>query len=295
MKKYIKSSNNVGGKKNTYIKGGPGAGYSMKYKIYDVKYKSSIDVDVEIPGTAWDITKKDPSYVDLTFTGEFSCLVDLSDIESYYYSAGDFDDQKAIITKVWLPSLWAEYQVEQDDTGFYVVDNGGDRYDGKRISDYFATKEEAQKKADELNYEYYTNLTDMDCAEFVEDEIAGNEYKSVYGGGWTHATWNGTFAEIDERNWSQFIDAHITDQDVIDYVDRAVQGENIDEIWELVEDNNYDDIAQYDSEDDAREAAEKALESGANKVQVNHIWDYYDFNGEFTDGDSEVLFIDYAE
>lgn len=293
MKKYIKTSNNVGGKKNTYIKGGPGAGYSMKYKIYDVKYKSSIDVDVEIPGTAWDITKKDPSYVDLTFTGEFSCLVDLSDIESYYYSAGDFDDQKAIITKVWLPSLWAEYQVEQDDTGFYVVDNGGD--DGERISDYFATKEEAQKRADELNYEYYTNLTDMDCAEFVEDEIAGNEYKSVYGGGWTHATWNGTFAEIDERNWSQFIDAHITDQDVIDYVDRAVQGENIDEIWELVEDNNYDDIAQYDSEDDAREAAEKALESGANKVQVNHIWDYYDFNGEFTDGDSEVLFIDYAE
>lgn len=294
MKKYIKSGNNVGGKKNAYIKGGPGAGYSMNYKIYDVVYKSSIAVDVEIPGTAWDITKKDPSYVDLTFTGEFSGLVDLSDISSYYYSAGDFDDQKAIITKVWLPSVWAEYQVDQDEAGFYVVDNGGN--DGsERVSDYFATKEEAQKKADELNYEYYTNLTDADCAAFVEDEIAGNDYKSVYGGGWIHSTWDGTFAEIDKRNWSQFIDAHITDQDVIDYVDKAVQGENISRFYELIIDDDYDNLETFQDEDEAREAAQNALDNGAEKVQVNHIWDYYDFNGDYIDGDSEVLFIDYAE
>ncbi len=292
MKKYIKS-NNVGGKKNTYIKGGPGAGYSMNYKIYDVTYKSSIDVDVEIPGTAWDITKKDPSYVDLTFTGEFSCLVDLSDISSYYYSAGDFDDQKAIITKVWLPSVWAEYQVEQDEAGFYVVNS--DVNDDEHISDYFATKEEAQKRADELNYEYYTNLSDMDCAALVEDEIAGNAYKSVYGGGWIHSTWDGTFAEIDERNWSQFIDAHITDQDVIDYVDKAVQGENIEHFYELIVDDDYDALETFEDEDEAREAAQNALDNGAEKVQVNSIWDMYDFNGDYVDGDSEVLFIDYAE
>ena len=47
MKKYIKSSSNVGGKKNTYIKGGPGAGYSMNYKIY---LKSSKNTPTSIGG-----------------------------------------------------------------------------------------------------------------------------------------------------------------------------------------------------------------------------------------------------
>ena len=142
MKKIIKTNRQP-------IMCGAGAGYSMKYKIYDVNYKSSIDIDVEIPGTAWDITKKDPSYVDLTFTGEFSCLVDLSDIESYYYSAGDFDDQKAIITKVWLPSVFAEYQVTQDEEdNFVIVDNSGE---GESLADeVFATKEEAQKRAEQM-------------------------------------------------------------------------------------------------------------------------------------------------
>lgn len=286
MKKIIKTNRQP-------IMCGAGAGYSMKYKIYDVNYKSSIDVDVEIPGTAWDITKKDPKYVDLTFTGEFSCRADLSDISSYYYPAGDVDDQPAIITKVWLPSVWAEYQVSQDGDEFVVLDNGGE---GESLADEtFATKEEAQKRADELNYKYYTNLTDMDCATLVEDEIAGNEYKSVYGGGYIHSTWDGTFAEIDKRNWSQFIDAHITDQDVIDFVDLAVQGDNKEETWELIIDDDYDAVESFDSEDDAKEAADKALKDGANKVQVNYNYIYVDFGGNLYGEDSEVLFIDYAE
>ena len=86
------------------------------------------------------------------------------------------------------------------------------------------------------------SLYDADVA-FAE-ELLNNEIYDVvsngevmYGGGWTHSTWDGTLTDYDHDD---LIEVKVTDEEVIQYVDDAVNG---------AFESDYDDTEDFDSEE----------------------------------------------
>ena len=82
------------------------------------------------------------------------------------------------------------------------------------------------------------SLYDADVA-FAEELLNNEIYDIVsngevmYGGGWTHSTWDGTLTDYDHDD---LIEVKVTDEEIIQYVDDAVSGE-LDGAYEEVEES----------------------------------------------------------
>lgn len=133
-----------------------------------------------------------------------------------------------------------------------------------------------------------SELIDLAKSELVnlDDEIRYN-----YGGGWMHSTYNGTIGEISDSR-DDVVELVITDQEVIDYIDKAVTGDTIYDVY-YVEDERDDIIEAFDDEKDAVAFAKEELASGNySEVTVEKVVEKYLFGGEpdvdFY-GDSEVV------
>ena len=121
----------------------------------------------------------------------------------------------------------------------------------------------------------YPDVTEEDIR-----EVLGNTYnyigQGVYGGGWTHSTFDGEvelkqFTKLDYTNDINSVDISINDQGVIEFIDLAVQGENLE--YEIYV--NGEPIESYSTEKEAIAALKEEVlntlsEEGADSV------DFYD-------------------
>lgn len=132
-----------------------------------------------------------------------------------------------------------------------------------------------------------------ELAEIIKDDLERGSIDFIYGGGYVHSEWDGTicsvedsiknskrtdynFYMIDDAYAVAAVDATVTDDKIINYVDKAVQGENFDTEF-VVYDEDDDIIDAYDTEEDAiEECQEHGVGSYVEKVQY-----YYDSNGDF--------------
>lgn len=145
-----------------------------------------------------------------------------------------------------------------------------------------------------------------ELAEIIKDDLERGSIEFIYGGGYVHSEWDGTicsvedsiknskrtdynFYMIDDAYAVVAIDATVTDEKIINYVDKAVQGENFEEQY-VVYDEDSNIVDEYDKKEDAIEECKKhGVGSYVDKVQY-----YYDSNGDFDldnfDTDHEVVY-----
>ena len=108
------------------------------------------------------------------------------------------------------------------------------------------------------------SLYDADVA-FAE-ELLNNEIYDVvsngevmYGGGWTHSTWDGTLTDYDHDD---LIEVKVTDEEIIQYVDDAVSGA----LEPAYDEDEYD---EYDEVEESKRI-NSALRSGNMKIHCNN-------------------------
>lgn len=145
-----------------------------------------------------------------------------------------------------------------------------------------------------------------ELAEIIKYDLERGSIDFIYGGGYVHSEWDGTicsvedsiknskrtdynFYMIDDAYAVAAVDATVTDEKIIDYVDKAVQGENFEEQY-VVYDEDSNVVDEYDKKEDAIEECKKhGVGSYVDKVQY-----YYDSNGDFDldnfDTDHEVVY-----
>ena len=150
-----------------------------------------------------------------------------------------------------------------------------------RASSYMYSTEEIEdvdfvvKKA-LLTYTNYYDISaeklvnDLDAlTDIVIDDLNGGSIDFIYGGGWSHTTWDGSICSVedslknanrtdynyfyvDNANFVAAIEAKVTDEETIKYVDKAVTGDNIRVSYVVLD---YEDsvIEVFDNEDDAKD------------------------------------------
>ena len=192
---------------------GPGTGYTITSKC-TIEKINSLSLD------KIDSFKENATYGIVYVDAIFNCDVDLSvtDLEfSSYYFGGSVDrevDGKA--TKISL-SMTFEADSMRIDSDFVEVKINGAIEDIKSL--------------------------------LVKETF---DTKIVYGGGWSHVTYDGTIAELSDVYSVDYTgayhndydtevtgaDAKITEQDVIDFIDKDVQGDNVEEIYYVLDEVN---------------------------------------------------------
>lgn len=121
--------------------------------------------------------------------------------------------------------------------------------------------------------------------------------KIVYGGGWLHVTYDGTIAELSDVYSVDYTgayhndydtevtgaDAKITEQDVIDYIDKVVTGDDQETQYNVFDEDG-DLIETFDSQEDAIEFAKSN-----NGDSVDETLLIIDINGEVDVIDSATV------
>lgn len=111
----------------------------------------------------------------------------------------------------------------------------------------------------------------------------------VYGGGWSHAEYDGQVGEVFGRNsdyWQGYIDNELS-SNLIDFIDKAVTGDNYSTEYRVV----IDDSDIYDYYETEEEAIKKADELAVSRdyidctITVERTMDYYDYYGDWIDMD----------
>ena len=237
---------------------GPGAGYSISSNCRIEKVNS---ISLEKVDSFEENVQYGIIFVDATFNCDIDLVVDNLEFSSYYYN-GSVDrvvDGKA--TKISL-SMTFEADSMRVDSDFVE----------RKISDAMDT---------------------------IREILSHDEFdtKIVYGGGWSHSTYDGTLAELSDvysvdytgsfqNEYEMGItgaDAKITEQGVIDYIDKVVTGDD-QEIHYNVFDEDGDLIETFDSQEDAIEFAESN-----NGDSVEEIIMVIDINGEVDVLDSTTV------
>ena len=117
----------------------------------------------------------------------------------------------------------------------------------------------------------------------IRESLDETQVKSLIGGGWVHSTFDGN-VEFKEENadgsvYSDFyvygIEYHFIDEELVKFIDLAVQGENIIEEY-IVYAEDYDELDRFDSEEEAVEYAKNT----PNAVKVEQYSYRYDFGGD---------------
>ena len=117
----------------------------------------------------------------------------------------------------------------------------------------------------------------------IKQSLDETQVKSLIGGGWVHSTFDGNI-EFKEENadgsvYSDFyvygIEYHFIDEELVKFIDLAVQGENIIEEY-IVYAEDYDELDRFDSEEEAIEYAKNT----PNAMKVEQYSYRYEFDGD---------------
>lgn len=219
-------------RKRKPIMAGAGAGYTINWTLDTIRKVNSFDVtDVDIDEFGLAVVRADCD-VDIEVT--------IRSAWSYMYG---FDHP---ISNVPAKLLQIEFELALDGWNEYLR---SENYEGGFSNPTLI--DEAKNAVYQIN--------EMEAFNILEDEawnsIQQDHY--TYGGGWSHSTWDGTISELDEYHYATI---QVTDQMVIDYVDKAVTDENImTEYWidfYLFRDEYFDTL------EEARATAIQAYQSG---------------------------------
>lgn len=212
---------------------------------YTIEWKDYDDVTVS--DFSVDISGDGYVYIDVMATGK------IFDVEanSYYYGTGNI--RKA-------PIEISQIIIDEDNLSYYLDDYDEDEQD---ISEYMFDNE----------------LVETIIGDFLRDD---NKYD--YGGGYIHSTYDGTIADASERKrYGGGITAKITDENIIDYIDRSVSGDTIIDEYRLM--SGSETIEAYPTEESAREAADELFNSG----EYDSLVCYHDWYHETLDGDLDFM------
>lgn len=232
-------------KNRRMLKEGPGAGYSIKSYVRISKVNS-----FEL-GKISAFRKSDYGY--FAVTAEFNCDLDAnaSDLRfsSYEYGGEISSEVPVKISKMEMDFTVAPFSDIEDES-------------------------EYREKMSGITEENVMQYVDI---ETVKETLIGDNFETdiVYGGGWMHATYDGTLSTmedyVDYNNASyndyQFaidkVDAKITDEEVIKYVDDVVSGENYHDSFGVYG----EDDELLDSFDDLDDAVEFAIENNGAYIE----------------------------
>ena len=232
---------------------GAGAGYSITLKDCELTSISDIsrkDITLEKSGGYCSATVKFNAKLDATVSAE-----------SYYDGTGDIENVEVEVTSATL------------DLGI------GNGYNGEILTPEAVEKYEAQfdTDIDSLWKELIEVLTvdDLDIS-YIKDELSnGSNYEGesdTLSAGWVHSTFDGEFEldDIDSRSGYNTIEnatCRIVWDAVIDYIDKAVTGDN--EEYTVFYN---DDIADtYDTLDEAIKALKGMIDDEIAKGNADSI------------------------
>lgn len=244
-------------KNKKQINEGPGAGYniSSNCRIEKVNSISLEKIDSFEENVQYGIV-----YVDATFNCDIDLTVDDLEFSSYYYG-GSVD--RVVDGKATKISLSMTFEA-----------------DSMRVDSDFVER----KIRNAMNT--------------IREILSHDEFdtKIVYGGGWSHSTYDGTLAELSDvysvdytgsfqNEYEMEItgaDAKITEQDVIDYIDKVVTGGNFEKIYSVLDETNalldsfgtFEEAKDYAfSEKDAKRIVKETVEV-TFEDDVNYTDDY---------------------
>jgi hypothetical protein len=170
---------------------------------------------------------------------------------------------------------------------------------------YGDSMDEAEVEISSIKTNFYCGEGIEDIESFVKSNLeevrdclvgATVRVDYVYGAGWSHSKFDGTIAKIDDTVKDSDIvysdnfdievfefDAKIKDTDVIEYVDKAVTGDNFSYMYTVIDaDGNPGDA--FFEEDDAIEYAKKNNCQAVDKTECKEL-----FGGETEWLDSEIV------
>ena len=130
--------------------------------------------------------------------------------------------------------------------------------------------------------------------EIIEYQLSGLSMDYVFGGGYMHSTFDGRIAESGETvtpDGTTF-DAFITDQPVIDWIDKCVLGDNEYTEYGLFDDNGTPLDEYFETKEEAEARAEELVNSNSYEGDyITVVADYYreQFNGDSDFVDSDTI------
>lgn len=246
---------------------GPGAGYTIHAE--DISYVSGKDIKVE-----------SISSTEIILTGDFKFKVGTLSAESYYYNTGDISDVDCVASKI-------VFDIEYIDmTSYYDFEKMLKLSALNRVKqDLYNTYADDYDSVDDVDFEEFDlddlnisvddfNTKNSEFIDMVEDLIASqdNTFDFVYGGGYSHSTYDGQIMSIEDND---FADMYIDDstekgKQTIEYIDKAVQGENVSVEYEVYIDNDFKD-GFYNDDDEDEDAENKAIVYAKDYIEHNEV------------------------
>ena len=242
---------------------GPGAGYTIKSTITNI---DSID-DFTIRNVY-----ADDYYGDKFFCMDIKCkiniTVDVDSYWSYYYGSNEvLTDIPGVITDLTIEGI-------ADISSVYDVDPYSDDWN--------------YEEAENALY----NIDEKALMEIIEYQLSGLSMDYNFGGGYSHSTYDGRIAESGETttNDGTTFDAFITDQPVIDWIDKCVLGDSEYREYGLFDEDGTPLDEYFETEEEAKARAEELVNSADYEGDyITVVVDYYkeQFNGDsdFVDSD----------
>lgn len=295
---------------------GTGAGYTIEAQ--DISYISGKNIKVE-----------SVSSTELILTGNFKFKVGTLSAESYYYNTGDISDVDCIANKLnidientIITDYFFEKAIKPDALKRIknaIFKNCAKDYDWATADDVKLADliDVYSYHNDSIIYNYLTSSDfDIKSSVFMSgiDEIIdgfvddNNDITFVYGGGYSHSTYDGQIMSIEDND---FADMYVDDstengKQIIEYIDKAVQGDNISVVYEVYIDNDFMDEFYNDDDEDAEN---KAIAYAKDYIEHNEVqnidncyvqrvewlelFDGTDYNTNMQD--SEIVWNDYEE
>ena len=256
-------------RKRTPIMAGAGAGYTIEWELERIGAVNSFTVtDVSKVDKYGNVTIKADCDVDLVVT--------IKSALSYMY--GMTTPIENVPAKMYRVEL--DLNIYDDYT---IVDNAGNEKLLLNPDDYESGVDDPAFIAEVDNALYQIN--EMQASTLLEYDTNwqdGGGYS--YGGGYSHSTWDGTILSDDEYHYA-FI--QVTDEAVIEYIDKAVQGENNYSTYEVFVDDNSTGYS-YDTEEEAIAEAKSYIDSGNYTGDIANTYVERQDWFEFYDGDTDL-------
>ena len=227
-----------------YIKGGAGAGYSITAEVHLNKIVEISSVSLYDDG--W-------GTIAIEFEGEFRGTADNIVAKSYYHTSSWNDEVDCVC------------------------------YGGRLYEDYFTLDDYDNYK--DLLVDDDDNFNEELAIQFIKNSFAnggiGLDTETMYGGGYSHCTWDGELQDDDEYC------IYVTNQEVINYIDRGVSGNNSYTTYDVL-DSNGDSVTDEPFED-YDDAVDYAKENGYIEIRTDYWEEDYLGDVDLTYSDTKYI------
>lgn len=270
---------------------GPGAGYSIKWLVDNIYSTNVSDVVFDIGKQEYsDTTHEGRLVINANIECKMNCTVTIDEANSYYYGIPyPIEAVEAVITRIYVTDLDEAY-------GYYVKNEGDSytvygQYDWRGQTETYGSFDLLDAAYDKIislvKTEVLENVNDpsyiLDILRTMTDHYEENTFEFVFGGGYFHSTFDG---ELHDSN--DYVDAGILDEDIINFIDKAVQGENYYTSYRVdFTDGSFD---YFDTEEEVNSAisgVDDEIES------ISEVKEWYDEKGDIFDVDQEDVTSDF--